>query len=124
MVSGRASRIKHFLLDQKRIAGLGNIYVTEALFQAGIHPDRRASSLKKEEVKRLYWAIKSVLKRAVSVGGTSIQDYLKPNGKGGRFQEQLFVYRRKGEVCRRCKNRISAQKDGSRTTYFCPKCQV
>ena len=122
-LSGKTSRIKNFLLDQRRIAGLGNIYATEALFHAGIHPDRKVSSLEEGETRRLYRSIKNVLKRAVSAGGTSIQDYLKPDGKSGKFQEHLFVYQRKGEPCRRCKSRIDAKKDGSRTTYFCPKCQ-
>ncbi|MFA5392988.1 MAG: DNA-formamidopyrimidine glycosylase [Candidatus Ratteibacteria bacterium] len=123
IVLGKNSRIKTFLLDQHRIAGLGNIYATEALFRAGIHPDRRVSTLQPDETKKLYQTIKSILKEALKAGGTSIQDYLKPDGSHGNFQKSLFVYRRKGEPCFRCGNPIRVQKDGSRSTYFCPSCQ-
>ena len=124
LILGKNSRIKTFLLDQHRIAGLGNIYATEALFRAGIHPDRRVSTLQPDETKKLYRAIKSILKEALKAGGTSIQDYLKPDGSQGNFQKSLFVYRRKGQPCLRCGNLIKVQKDGSRSTYFCPVCQT
>ncbi|MCX5642007.1 MAG: DNA-formamidopyrimidine glycosylase [Candidatus Omnitrophica bacterium] len=123
IISGKNSRIKIFLLDQHRIAGLGNIYATEALFRAGIHPDRRVSTLGPDEIKKLYRVIKLILKEALKAGGTSIQDYLKPDGSYGNFQKSLFVYRRKGEPCLRCGNPVKVQKDGSRSTYFCPSCQ-
>ena len=123
IIFGKNSRIKTFLLDQHRIAGLGNIYAAEVLFWANIHPDRRVSTLKPEETKKLYQAIKSILEKAIKAGGTSIQDYLKPDGSYGKFQKSLFVYRRKGQPCFRCGNLIRAQKDGSRSTYFCPACQ-
>lgn len=123
IILGKNSRIKTFLLDQHRIAGLGNIYATEALFRAGIHPDRRVSTLQPGETKKLYLAIKLTLKKALKAGGTSIQDYLKPDGSYGNFQKSLFVYRRKGQPCLRCGNLIRVQKDGSRSTYFCPVCQ-
>jgi formamidopyrimidine-DNA glycosylase len=123
ILSGKTSRIKTLLLDQRRIAGLGNIYATEALFRAGIHPDRKASNLQPDETKKLYQMINSVIKEALKAGGTSIQDYLKPDGSQGNFQKSLFVYRRKGQPCRRCGNMIRVQKDGSRSTYFCPVCQ-
>ena len=123
IILGKNGRIKTFLLDQQMIAGLGNIYATEALFRAGIHPDRRVSTLQPDETKKLYQAIKSILKKALKAGGTSIQDYLKPNGSRGRFQKSLFVYRRKGQPCLCCGNLIKVQKDGSRSTYFCPVCQ-
>lgn len=124
IILGKNSRIKTFLLDQQEIAGLGNIYATEALFRAGIHPDRRVSTLQPDETKKLYQAIKSILKKALKAGGTSIQDYLKPDGSHGNFQKNLFVYRRKGQPCLRCGNMIKVQKDGSRSTYFCPVCQT
>ncbi|MFH2068079.1 MAG: bifunctional DNA-formamidopyrimidine glycosylase/DNA-(apurinic or apyrimidinic site) lyase [Candidatus Omnitrophota bacterium] len=124
IIFGKNSRIKTFLLDQQRIAGLGNIYATEALFRAGIHPDRRVSALQPAETKKLYRAIKSTLKEALKAGGTSIQDYLKPDGSYGKFQNSLFVYRRKGQPCRCCGNLVRVQKDGSRSTYFCPSCQI
>jgi len=123
LILGKNSRIKTFLLDQHEIAGLGNIYATEALFRAGIHPDRRVSALQPDETKKLYQAIKSILRKALKAGGTSIQDYLKPDGSHGNFQKSLFVYRRKGQPCLRCGNMIRVQKDGSRSTYFCPSCQ-
>ena len=123
VIEGKNGRVKTFLLDQRRIAGLGNIYAAETLFRAGLHPDRRVSTLRPDETKKLYQAIRSILKKALKAGGTSIQDYLKPDGRHGNFQKSLFVYRRKGEPCLRCGNPIKVQKDGSRSTYFCPHCQ-
>ncbi len=124
VIEGKNGRVKTFLLDQRRVAGLGNIYAAETLFRAGIHPDRRVSTLRPDETKKLYQAIKVTLKKALKAGGTSIQDYLKPDGSQGNFQNSLFVYRRKGEPCFRCGSPIKVQKDGNRSTYFCPVCQT
>jgi len=123
ILAGRKTRVKPFLLDQKFVAGLGNIYVSEALFRARIHPDRPVYSLSAKEQARLYEAIQSVIREALACGGTSIQDYVKADGTNGSFQERLFVYRRKGEPCLVCKRPISVKKDGSRSTYFCSRCQ-
>ncbi len=123
ILRGRKTRIKPFLMDQAVVAGLGNIYANEVLFHARIHPDRKSSSLTEGEQKILYQAIQSVLKEALSAGGTSIVDYVKPDGRDGTFQERLFVYGRNGQPCRICKNPIMVKKDGSRSTYFCAHCQ-
>jgi formamidopyrimidine-DNA glycosylase len=123
ILAGRRTRIKPLLLDQARVAGIGNIYAAEALFQAGIHPDRPANSLSDEESRKLHRAIRDVLRRAVKAGGTSVSDYFKPDGTPGSFQDSLFVYQRAGKKCRRCGATVAVQKDGNRSTYYCPGCQ-
>lgn len=123
IISGRRTKLKQLLLDQERIAGLGNIYAAEALFRAGLDPDRPAGSLDPAEEEKLYRAMRAVLREAIGAGGTSIVDYLKPDGKPGTFQERLSVYRRAGGACRRCRGTVSVKKHGSRSTYYCPGCQ-
>ncbi len=121
----RSSRrpIKNLLMDQHRIAGLGNIYANEALFLAGIHPTRPADSLEREECDRLATAIRTVLARAIDDGGTTLRDFVNDRGQPGYFQLTLGVYGREGQPCPRCHTPVQRLKLGQRATYFCPRCQ-
>jgi len=115
--------IKRVLLDQQSLAGLGNIYANEALFEAGIHPQRPASSLSPLEAERLFEAIPCVLQRAIAAGGTSIDSYRTPQGEPGRFQHQFRIYTRQGRPCHQCGTPIERISQGGRSSYFCPRCQ-
>ncbi|HHY92402.1 MAG TPA: bifunctional DNA-formamidopyrimidine glycosylase/DNA-(apurinic or apyrimidinic site) lyase [Firmicutes bacterium] len=115
--------IKNVLLAQRVVAGLGNIYADEALFQAGINPLRPANSLTAEEAARLFAGIRAVLKKAIAAGGTSIRDYVNGHGVPGSFQLQLAAYGRKGEPCRQCGTPLVGRRLGGRSTVFCPRCQ-
>ncbi len=115
--------IKRLLLDQTQIAGLGNIYACEALFEACIHPKRPARSLTQQEAKRLFEAIPRVLERALEAGGTSFDKYRTPQGELGRFQEEFSVYSREGEPCPRCGAPVKRIVQGRRSSFFCPGCQ-
>lgn len=116
--------IKAVLLDQKVVVGLGNIYVDEALFRSGIHPERAADDLTKEEIERLHQEISNTLSEAVQKGGSTIRSYVNSQGQIGMFQLELFVYGRKGEECRICGSTLERIVSGGRGTVFCPKCQV
>jgi len=115
--------LKSFLLDQKIVAGLGNIYVCEALFLAGLKPARRAQTLKLVESERLVKAIQNILKQAIRAGGSTIRDYKNADGKSGEFQERFRVYGRDGEKCRTCRKPIKLVRQAGRSTYWCPQCQ-
>lgn len=119
----RRAPIKAVLLDQTCIAGLGNIYVDEALFAAHIHPARSADQLKKRQVSVLLDEIRSVLQRAIEAGGTSIRTYVNGYGRHGGFQMELAVYGREGQPCRRCGTLIEKTRVAGRGTHFCPRCQ-
>jgi len=119
--SGRA--IKALLLDQKKIAGLGNIYADEALYRASIHPARPADELSREEMDKLYQSIDQVLKAGIKFSGTSFSDYVNALGEAGSFQERLMVYGRDGEKCPRCSCQINKDRIASRSTHYCPECQ-
>lgn len=119
----KASPIKASLLNQKLIAGLGNIYVCEALFESGIRPTRKTGSLKKAEVARLCAAIKGVLARAIEAGGSSLRDYKQVSGELGYFQHAWSVYGRENEGCRACKAPIKRIVQSNRSTFFCAACQ-
>jgi len=123
LLKQRKMVIKMVLLDQKFISGVGNIYANEALFRAGIHPQRRANSLNDGEAKKLHQAIKRVLFEAIEYRGTSDSWYVDAKGKKGGFQFRLKVYGRKGEPCFGCKGKVERIALGQRGTYFCPKCQ-
>ncbi|MCH1627294.1 DNA-formamidopyrimidine glycosylase [Fredinandcohnia quinoae] len=116
-------KIKVALLDQKIVVGLGNIYVDEALFRAGIYPEREANSLKKSEIKRLYQQIVQTLQEAVDKGGSTIRSYVNTQGEIGMFQLELFVYGQKGEACKKCGTSIEKKVVGGRGTHYCPSCQ-
>lgn len=116
-------KIKMVLLDQTVVVGIGNIYVDESLFRAGIHPERIASSLSKEEIARLHREIIATLSEAVNKGGSTIRSYINSQGQMGMFQLDLFVYDRKGEACKRCNTTLEKLKVGGRGTHICPTCQ-
>jgi formamidopyrimidine-DNA glycosylase len=115
--------IKIVLMDQKKIAGLGNIYANEALFLAKIHPLKPANKLKDNEIKNLLAAIKKVIKKAIKLQGTSFRFYVKPDESKGSYQEEFLVYQRKDEKCLRCKSKIKYIKIGGRGSFYCPRCQ-
>lgn len=119
----RTSKIKPLLLNQELIVGLGNIYVDEALFTAGIHPERTPDTLTKPEWKKLHQAIVNTLARAVEAGGSSIKSYVNGQGEMGMFQHQLLVYGRKGEPCINCERPIHKFVVGGRGTHICTHCQ-
>ncbi|MFW6268642.1 MAG: DNA-formamidopyrimidine glycosylase [Bacillota bacterium] len=119
----RTTFIKSLLLKQGFVAGLGNIYTDEALFEAGISPDRRANTLKNEEKEKLYKAIIKVLKKGIKYCGTSINDYVDSKGVPGSFQDKLKVYGREGETCPECGHKIAKKKIGGRSSHYCPHCQ-
>ena len=120
---GRKLRIKSLLLDQHFVAGIGNIYADEALFESGIHPERTSVSLSVDEKRRLFRAIPQVLKRGLRYGGTSFRDYINAEGQAGTNQERMKVYGREGEKCQRCKTPIQRTIISQRSSHFCPRCQ-
>ncbi len=119
----RRGSIKPLLLNQTFLRGLGNIYTDEALFRAGIHPRALAARLTPERARRLYQAIRAVLRAAIASGGTTISDYVDAEGQPGGFQVRLRVYGRAGEPCPRCSTPIRRILTSQRGTHFCPKCQ-
>lgn len=116
--------IKLLILDQKKIGGMGNIYANDALFASGIEPRRKSNSLSKVEIKKLYEAMKMVIKKGIETGGASAANYVQVNGKGGKYQDHFLVYKRDGQKCLKCGMVIKKYKLGGRGTYFCPNCQV
>jgi len=120
---GRKTPIKSALLNQKLLSGVGNIYADESLFRSGIRPKRRASSLSKEDLCRLYLALQEVLKEAIDQGGSSVSDYVDSDGEEGFFQLQHRVYGREIEPCLVCKTPIKRVVIGGRSSHYCPKCQ-
>lgn len=121
-LNGRRGRLKSLLLDQRFIAGLGNIYVDEALWRARLHPLTIAGTLRAAEAERLHGAIVTLLREAVAARGSSIDDYTGPDGDG-EMQERLAVYQRAGAPCNRCGATIRRLVLGGRGTHFCPRCQ-
>lgn len=119
----RKARIKSLLLDQKVVAGVGNIYADEALFEAGVHPARRVRYIRRWEKVKLFEAIPRVLERAVRHGGTTLQDYRRSSGNPGEFQSMLKVYGRDGLSCAQCGSRIQKTVISQRGSHFCPNCQ-
>jgi formamidopyrimidine-DNA glycosylase len=121
----KKSKIKSFLMNQKFIAGLGNIYVNEVLYRANIHPLRKIYSLHKEEIVNLYQQIKLVLNEAIKSGGSTVADeaYLNTDGEKGKFAEKLQVYARKGEPCVKCGHSIDVVRIEGRSSFICPQCQ-
>ncbi|KKB37616.1 DNA-formamidopyrimidine glycosylase [Bacillus thermotolerans] len=115
--------IKAVLLDQTVFVGLGNIYVDEALFRAGIHPERKARSLTEEEIEQLHKEVVATLQEAIDKGGSTVRSYVNSQGQAGTFQETHFVYGRKGEPCKKCGERIEKIKVAGRGTHLCPNCQ-
>jgi formamidopyrimidine-DNA glycosylase len=123
MLSGRTTPIKAFLLDQRRIAGVGNIYACEALWEAKIRPGTPAGTLSRPAVRRLHQALVNVLKRAIEMRGSSVDDYVDAEGLQGGFQNVLSVYGRAGGKCPRCRGEIVRTVIAQRGTWWCRKCQ-
>jgi formamidopyrimidine-DNA glycosylase len=123
IMNNRKIGLKKFFLDQVNVAGLGNIYIDESLFRAGLHPERSVSSLETKEIKGLYYAIKSVLTDAIDNMGTTISDYKTTGGGFGEFQNRLNVYGRADMPCVSCSEPIQKKRINSRGTHFCPNCQ-
>lgn len=121
--SGKNSAVKPWLMDNRLVVGVGNIYASESLFDARLHPDTPAASLRPDEGQRLVQAIKTVLQRAIDQGGTTLRDFTQADGKPGYFVQELQVYNRAGELCRQCNGIIVSGKHAQRTTYWCPHCQ-
>jgi len=119
----RKTAIKLCIMDSKVVVGVGNIYASEALFRAGIHPSRAAGVLSQERCARLVAAIKDVLREAIRQGGTTLRDFTGGDGKPGYFAQQLRVYGRAGEPCTACGATIRQVRHGQRSTYYCPRCQ-
>ena len=124
MAVGRTAPLKSFLLDQSRIAGIGNIYADEALFRAGLHPLSPAGSMKPEHLEALRDAVVAALEAGIDAGGSSIDDYRDARGEKGTMQNEFLVHTREGEECVRCEGTIVRIVVGGRSTYFCPSCQV
>jgi formamidopyrimidine-DNA glycosylase len=125
LLAQRASKMKQLLMDQKFISGLGNIYSDEVLFAAGLRYDRMSDTLSSQEVRRLYRAIQETLQEAIKLRGTTLEDdaYVDLFGKPGEFQQELKVYGREGQPCRRCRTPIETVRVSQRTSYYCPQCQ-
>jgi len=123
VLAGRRTTIKGALLNQELLAGLGNIYVDESLFRAGIHPARQAAPLTGEEVARLHRAIGEVLKEGIRYRGTSVRDYVDGEGKAGGFQKRLAVYGRGGQPCVKCGATLEKVRLAGRGSVYCPCCQ-
>jgi len=121
-VSSKRS-IKTILLDQKKIAGVGNIYADEALFSAHIHPATQGSSLTSNQISTLWFTVKSVLKQGIKYRGSSTSDYTTTDGGKGSFQDYHRVYRKTGQKCGDCSQTIKRIKLAGRSTHFCPSCQ-
>jgi formamidopyrimidine-DNA glycosylase len=134
-LEGKKTPIKSALLDQRLVAGLGNIYVCEALFRSGISPKRLAGSIKKERIAPLVAAIKKVLKDAIAAGGSTLRDHAQATGDPGSFQHHFLVYGREGKPCKSASNSEGHKKKGcagtvkrivqsGRSTFYCPRCQT
>jgi formamidopyrimidine-DNA glycosylase len=117
------AKIKQLLMDQKMIAGIGNIYSDEILFASKVHPFKLAGKLKAEEIRKIWKNTKTVLEKAILLHGTSERNYLDAFGQKGSYLSSLRVYGKEGERCFKCPGKIKRVKIGGRSAYFCPKCQ-
>ena len=122
-LDGRFAPIKAMLLDQRIVAGLGNIYVCEALHMTGIAPDTPSGRISRKRLDRLVDSIRAVLTAAIEAGGSTLRDYARPDGELGYFAKQWLVYGREGEACR-CGAVVVRRVDSGRSTFYCPKCQA
>ena len=122
-LKGQRRMIKQVLMDQTVIAGIGNIYADEILFEAGIHPKRKINQLSEEELKKIYQAIRKILEKAVELRGTSVSDFRDVLGGKGGFEKTLKVYRQTGKPCPKCGTKIKRIVVGQRSAHYCPRCQ-
>jgi formamidopyrimidine-DNA glycosylase len=121
---GRQTSVKAFLMDQATVVGVGNIYAAESLFQAGIAPGRLAGEVTRPRYKRLAEAVKDILAHAIRCGGTTFRDFIRPDGRPGYFEQELFVYGREGEPCLNCGAILRGSRLGNRATVWCDHCQA
>jgi formamidopyrimidine-DNA glycosylase len=119
----RSVAIKQFIMNSQQVVGVGNIYASEALFRARVSPRRTARRITRQEAKALAQAIKDVLSEAITIGGTTLRDYVNADGAPGYFRQKLFVYERAGVACRVCRSAIKQFVQGRRSTYWCSTCQ-
>ena len=119
----RSVAVKQFLLAGQAVVGVGNIYCSESLFEAGIHPAKAAGKLTRPQCTRLANAVRLILKKAIDAGGSSLKDFVNSDGDPGHFMVQTKVYDRKDQPCKVCKTPIKQIVQGQRSTYFCPQCQ-
>ncbi len=124
VAAGRTAPLKSFLLDQSRVAGVGNIYADEALFRARLHPLSPAGSMRPEHLEALRDGVVAALEAGIDGGGASIDDYRDGRGEKGRMQDEFLVHTREGEPCPRCDGTIERIVVSGRSTYYCPACQV
>lgn len=120
---GRRAAVKLLLMDQAVVVGVGNIYASEALFHAGIHPARAAGRVSRERCAVLAAAVKRILAHAIERGGTTLRDFIAPDGMPGYFEQELAVYGRAGQACRTCGTPIRSAVLGQRSTFWCSRCQ-
>lgn len=120
---GRRMAVKTLIMDPRVVVGVGNIYAQEALFAAGIRPDHPAGRLSRARCARLVEAIRERLRTAIRRGGTTIRDFLAPDGRPGYFEQELAVYGRVGQPCRVCRSTLVGMRIGGRSTVWCPRCQ-
>lgn len=123
LAQGRRATVKSFLMDQRVVVGVGNIYASEALFRAGIHPNRAAGRVSRARFVALAAAIREVLSAAIAAGGTTLRDFSNAAGRPGYFSQQLRVYGRSGQPCPDCGAPLSQQRIAQRASYFCSHCQ-
>jgi formamidopyrimidine-DNA glycosylase len=123
LTRGSRVAIKQFLMDARRVVGVGNIYASESLFLAGIDPRKPAGKLSLEKHRKLVPALKRTLRAAIKAGGSSLRDFVGTDGNPGYFQQRYWAYDRGGEPCRACGTKIRRLVQGARATYFCPRCQ-
>ncbi|OPA80927.1 DNA-formamidopyrimidine glycosylase [Paenibacillus selenitireducens] len=123
VIAKRSTAIKPTLLNQAYVVGIGNIYVDESLFRAGVHPETKANTLSDQQLEDIYHAVIATLSEAVDAGGSSIKSYVNGQGEMGMFQQQLQIYGRKDEPCVQCGAMIMKSVVGGRGTHYCPRCQ-
>lgn len=123
LFDNRRGIIKSLLMNQKFIAGIGNIYADEILFMSGIKPDRTADTLTEKEKEKIYFNMREILAKGIKYGGTTFSDYVNAFGEKGSFQMELKVYQREGQNCYECGTAVKKTKIGGRSTYYCSKCQ-
>lgn len=123
MARGRRVAVKQFLMNGRIVTGVGNIYASEALFQARVHPMRSAGQVSAARWERIAQAVRATLERAIAAGGTTLRDFASADGRPGHYQHQFSVYGRGGKPCHRCATRIRVLRQGQRSTFYCPHCQ-
>jgi formamidopyrimidine-DNA glycosylase len=123
LAKGRRVAVKQFLMNGRIVTGVGNIYASEALFEARVHPARRAGSISAQRWEAIAAAVRGTLERALAAGGSTLRDFASAEGRPGYFQNDFAVYGREGEPCKRCGTRIRADRQGQRSTFYCPRCQ-